>query len=190
MGLGGGAAAPDLRRLLFLCRGDLSLTIPPPSVVCITTWPSQGDPFDRFRSLLRSYRKTHGAVGDGKSPRLKIASPKTHKTGSSTLSSILFRAGSRYGKRMYPGDTKWSFLSRKDILKPASVARESFDMEFHHLSANGRWKLPYQSARAFYDHILGPRADTVAVIRDPPQQLVSWAYYYYVPQHRNEVGEG
>lgn len=142
-----------------------------------------------MREQLSRYRERFPTLHDNP-PTLRIASPKTHKTGSSTLSSILFRVGARYGKRIYTGGTKWSFLPSKAVSQLQPADEGAYDLEFHHLSANGRWKGKYATARAFYEHILGANPAKITVVRDPPQQLASWVYYYYVPQHRDEVSGG
>lgn len=62
--------------------------------------------------------------------------------------------------------------------------RGQFNMEFHHLSPNGKWKGVYSTAHAFYRHIISPSVRVVTVFREPKQQYVSWAYFYHIPNHR------
>lgn len=166
-------------------------------------WPASGKAHKRFAALFRAsstapedcFREAEALMQDNaelvgkpdpnKPKIVRVASPKTHKTGSSTLSSVLYRFCVRHRLRMFhKGD--WSFLGGGTIsnaLKDPSVAG-AYHMEFHHLSPNGKWKGQYATAHKFYKHILSERLQVVTIFREPRQQYVSWAYFYHVPNHR------
>ncbi|EDQ90034.1 uncharacterized protein MONBRDRAFT_36900 [Monosiga brevicollis MX1] len=60
-----------------------------------------------------------------------------------------------------------------------------YDLIFSHLTPNGKFSGRYEVVERFYEHLLGPHA-TIAAFREPKQQLTSYAYYYFVPNHREQ----
>ena len=115
-------------------------------------------------------------------PQARIANPKTLKTGSSTLASILFRFGARNALRMFrPGKHVRTGLPTGTIEAFSKKEHAGMaDLEFHHLSAMGRWQGDYDKADAWYRHLIGR---DVSVFREPVQQFLSQTFYYVVPQY-------
>lgn len=58
-----------------------------------------------------------------------------------------------------------------------------FRLEFHHISAFGRFKGSFQDVLTFYRHIIGEDVQIVTALREPTQQYVSWVYFFQAPNH-------
>ena len=53
-----------------------------------------------------------------------------------------------------------------------------FRLEFHHISAFGRFKGRFEDVLKFYRHIIGDDVQIVTALREPTQQYVSWVLVY------------
>eukprot|EP00045_Choanoeca_perplexa_P014006 m.162483 g.162483 ORF g.162483 m.162483 type:complete len:1196 (+) comp16533_c0_seq1:148-3735(+) len=153
--------------------------------------PVRTGAFAEVQAVLSEYRRRF-PLRLNVSTVTQVVSPKTHKTGSSTLASILFRYGARRQLRMFRRGN-WAFFPGGVI---SSAVRDpalkgAYDLDFHHLTPNGKFQRSYASVEAFYQHITGTTAPAkIAVVREPKQQLTSYAYYYYVPGNRDKFEGG
>eukprot|EP00730_Choanoeca_flexa_P014292 TRINITY_DN6200_c0_g1_i1.p1 TRINITY_DN6200_c0_g1~~TRINITY_DN6200_c0_g1_i1.p1 ORF type:complete len:536 (+),score=121.11 TRINITY_DN6200_c0_g1_i1:138-1610(+) len=145
--------------------------------------------FAEVEAILTEYRRQF-PVSKTQSRVVKVVSPKTHKTGSSTLGSVLFRYGARNKLRMF-GKGNWAFFPYGTLSRTLKDPCEKgqYDLDFHHLTPNGNFRSTYASVEAFYKHITNESAPAkIAVIREPKSQLTSYAYYYHVPGNAAKDG--
>ena len=116
----------------------------------------------------------------------KIAHIKTHKTGSTTLMSILFRRGARQGTRFYcqrdPHTSMCSELVDTNVVAPPA------DFQVNHVTKNGSWDRDPQTLIAWYQNVLESKELIIVPVREPVQRCLSW-YYFFNEPHTNETFE-
>ena len=136
--------------------------------------------FARLQQLLSRSRFNHNAAEQ----QGHVVLYKTHKTGSTTLASVLFRYAARHRLRL--------FARSGTVINPALVQRlantshdtsaYSADVIFQHVSGLGiDLAFPLRTALAFYRRVV-PDPHIVTLMRNPLQQSLSWLCYYALPQ--------
>lgn len=170
-----------------------------------TQWPAGDKAFSRFQSLgvgqspsgaggseapeepflavwEALWRSSRFARDPARATVTKVAVPKTHKTGSSTLASVFFRYAARHKLRVWQRGT-WTFVPAATFVKPPPPEdKEQYDMHISHLNPRGFFRGPFSKVADFYQHVIGPDVNMVTLVREPRQQYVSWLYYYVVPK--------
>lgn len=104
-----------------------------------------------------------------------IAYLKTHKTGSTTFGSILFRYSARRG--LVP------VRIHEHIFKSYATATPRPGKVFlNHITAGQMREGDFENALAFYRRAVRDMTFITAV-REPMQRMISWFYYFVQPQH-------
>ena len=109
--------------------------------------------------------------------RRSIGFLKTHKTGSSTLASILYRYAARHGVTVFKP-------SGGHILNIAGMGPMRAEIVLHHISGGPFLRLDWASFRAGYFHILrGQRAHLVTIVREPVEHYLSCFHFFWKPDY-------
>jgi len=121
-------------------------------------------------------------------PRKKIGFLKTHKTGSTTVGSIVYRYAARNGLKHYQEDGHIMHFN-----KPERFGQPGeWDAIYNHWTGTGYWTSnALDNSNAFsllqwYRRMLGAESELVTIFRNPDSHYLSWYTYYEQPQ-RPEV---
>jgi hypothetical protein len=149
--------------------------------------PFVGKPvFASFLELLQSpivQRYNHHA---GREKTKSVALFKTHKTGSSTFSSVLNRFSAREDLRVFklgigsviPKQSFWKAFE----YDRESIKSKSYDTVFQHVSDHGDdMQLKMSTVFSFYNHIID-KPFVVSILREPISQTLSWLCFYRLPE--------
>ena len=116
------------------------------------------------------------AAAGGVRNATRVAYLKTHKTGSTTLGSVLFRYAKRRGVAAVPAGTH---LFMRYGTEQAMALRGGVMLQ--HITAGHMRAGGFAEALRFYDTAI--KGNTlITAVREPTARLVSW-YYYFVAPH-------
>ena len=143
--------------------------------------------FADFLLLLHSNTVSKYDTDPYKPVITNIALFKTHKTGSTTLASVLYRFGGRWRRRMFKFSQS-TVCSPKVWLNWAvngtipKAERLTYSLAFQHLSGRGdKLAADFSKAIEFYNLIINkPRILTM--LREPTTHLLSWICFYRLPE--------
>ena len=132
-------------------------------------YSTTGQAFDAMASksvALQRYRDASEPSGK----RRGIAFLKTHKCGSSTLGSIVFRYASRHGQRMprVHHNIAAGYELKGNISK--------CDVALQHIQAS-KWKYAFE----WYTLAI-QRPVFITILREPVSHYTSWAHFYKLPE--------
>jgi hypothetical protein len=147
--------------------------------------------FRDFAALLESPEVTQYNSDATRPKIINVAFFKTHKTGSSTLASVLYRFAARHRLKIFQGITNGPILPAQVFnyfdTRPNYFRKDSFNIVFQHLSGRGiDFTGNMTKILQFYDHILKEPLK-MSILRDPISQTLSWICYYFIPQNLQAV---
>eukprot|EP00053_Salpingoeca_punica_P023186 m.9243 g.9243 ORF g.9243 m.9243 type:complete len:508 (-) comp4634_c0_seq1:724-2247(-) len=122
----------------------------------------------------------------------QIVFHKTHKTGSTTVSSILFRLLARRQLRMlryYRGITALprEWFDQTKAYKIPEANKHAFNVSLLHISSPRGMTNTMQHVRTvFRQYIDNPFI--FSIVRDPKQHILSWICYFLVPRSPAQLG--
>jgi len=106
--------------------------------------------------------------------RGNIALFKTHKTGSTTLGSILFRFGSKHGRRFFVGAEHY-IEPRKTVDRASTQIGANIQLQ-HHRNKNINTNYYFNFYRSFM------KSPTfITILRDPMSRYISSLHYFWEP---------
>ena len=145
-----------------------------------------------FAPLLQQLAKSKYNHDPARPAMDQAAFFKTHKTGSSTLASVLFRRAARHAKRIFTCHCSTVLdmtvsCWRLGWDKSPHPDRLSYHYIMHHLSSRGD-NMGTTLLRVFdlYRNVITSPV-VVTLMRNPLQQSLSWLSYYYTTQSIDDV---
>jgi hypothetical protein len=135
--------------------------------------------FDNLKRLLEQGNQTSDLP-----PRLQVAFLKTHKTGSATMASVLFRLACRHQLRVMTvgfGPTLSPRMGAAWLNGAARSNSPQFDVMFQHITQSVQMlDVPISAViQAYQSYISKPFIFTI--VREPIALSISWLYYFRPP---------
>ena len=170
-------------RLHRLCALLLVLACMCALATCAPTQPSHSV-FDKLVHMLEDARVRYPTAA----PNNSVAFFKTHKTGSSTMASVLYRRASHQHLRVYESGTQ-STIGLNDFrgIITHNSSQAQFDMAFQHLPGK-KFLLNITMSDVFvFFRTVVHRPYVFSIIREPYTHALSYSMYFYVPRNMSEL---
>ncbi|CAM9464061.1 unnamed protein product [Phaeothamnion confervicola] len=125
--------------------------------------------------------------------RCNVAFIKTHKTASTTMTSILYRYGARHNKTIARFDVKGTSCTLEKAAEDVSLGKAPRSDIFHyHYVWDGIFKggeFDYIEHKYRQIMSLDSPMDFVSVLREPIRHYLSYYYFYYEPLKHVQIEE-
>ncbi|CAM9372174.1 unnamed protein product [Ascophyllum nodosum] len=124
--------------------------------------------------------------------RSNVAFVKTHKTGSTTLASVIYRYGLRHGLKVARFDVEGTAVTLEHAAEKTRNRGKRVDVFHYHVVWDGFLRMEWRKARSLFEEIMAEPASSinyVTVLRDPVQHWLSYYYFYFQPEMKVDVKE-
>ena len=147
--------------------------------------PRHTSPFQPLLDLLAEHSEYEH--DPGKPQLAQVALFKTHKTGSTTLASVLFRYAARHQSRVFrcaQGSTVIPYDKhcwKLSWTRTPDAERRSFNFMYYHMSTHGHvTPMTFLRVLHLYDNLID-QPFVMTLMRDPMTHVLSWMCYYSGP---------